>query len=200
MSIELVASSNINILGSASITLAIVSNCFCPADTLLDSSKQDIEQLLAMTQQATEDFGKLSANVNNIIGDKQFKKTLLSTADSVDKLSQNLNKIMDAADAEQTGKNLKIISENLAQISESVNSMTRDDKLKGQIASAVNNVNNGMVEVSTALEAVNCVSPTSPNQASDLKRIVEDTVVTTSNLRKFSDKLNKRFLLFRLLF
>ena len=185
---------NVNALSArSSVTLDKV-------DTLLDSSKQDIEQLLAMTQQATEDFGKLSANVNNIIGDKQFKKTLLSTADSVDKLSQNLNKIMDAADAEQTGKNLKIISENLAQISESVNSMTRDDKLKGQITSAITNVNNAMVEVSTALEAVNCVSPTSPNQASDLKRIVEDTVVTTSNLRKFSDKLNKRFLLFRLLF
>lgn len=185
---------NINALSArSSVTLDKV-------DTLLDSSKQDIEQLLAMTQQATDDFSKLSANVNNIIGDKQFKKTLLSTADSVDKLSKNLNKVMDAADAEQTGKNLKIISENLAQISESVNSMTRDDKLKGQITSAITNVNNAMIEVSTALEAVNCVSPSSPNQASDLKRIVEDTVVTTSNLRKFSDKLNKRFLLFRLLF
>lgn len=169
-------------------------------DALLDSSKSDIEQLLAMTQQATNDFSKLSANVNNIIGDKKFKTTLMSTTDSIDKLAKNLNKVMDAADAEQTGKNLKIISENLAQISESVNSMTKDDKLKNQITTAITNVNNAMVEVSTALEAVNCVSPSSPNQASDLKRIVEDTVVTTSNLRKFSDKLNKRFLLFRLLF
>lgn len=169
-------------------------------DALLDSSKADIEQLLAMTQQATNDFSRLSANVNNIIGDKQFKTTLMSTSESVDKLARNLNKVMDAADAEQTGKNLKIISENLAQISESVNSMTKDDKLKTQITSAITNVNNAMVEVTTALDAVNCVSPTSPNQASDLKRIVEDTVVTTSNLRKFSDKLNKRFLLFRLLF
>ena len=33
-------------------------------DALLDSSKSDIEQLLAMTQQATDDFSKLSANVN----------------------------------------------------------------------------------------------------------------------------------------
>ena len=169
-------------------------------DALLDSSKADIEQLLALTQQATDDFSKLSANVNNIIGDKQFKRTMMSTAESVDALSRNLNKVMDAADAEETGKNLKIISENLAQISASVNSMTKDDKLKGQITTAITNVNNAMVEVSTALDAVNCVSPNSPNQASDLKRIVEDTVVTTSNLRKFSDKLNKRFLLFRLMF
>ena len=169
-------------------------------DALLDSSKADIEQLLALTQQATDDFSKLSSNVNNIIGDKQFKRTMMSTAESVDALSRNLNKVMDAADAEETGKNLKIISENLAQISASVNSMTKDDKLKGQITTAITNVNNAMVEVSTALDAVNCVSPNSPNQASDLKRIVEDTVVTTSNLRKFSDKLNKRFLLFRLMF
>lgn len=57
-----------------------------------------------------------------------------------------------------------------------------------------------MVEVSTTLETVNSVNPATPNQASDLKKIVDDTVVTSSNLRKFSDKLNKRFLLFRLLF
>ena len=169
-------------------------------DALLDSSQADIEQLLAMTQQATDDFSKLSANVNNIIGDAHFKTRLMSTAESVDNLARNLNKVMDAADAEATGKNLKIIAENLSQISESVNSITKDDKLKNQITTAITNVNNAMAEVSTALETVNCVSPSSPNQASDLKRIVEDTVVTTANLRKFSDKLNKRFLLFRLLF
>lgn len=169
-------------------------------DELLDSSKSDIEQLLAMTQQATEDFSRLSANVNNIIGDKQFKSTLLSTADSVDRLSRNLNKVMDAADAETTGKNLKIISENLAQISQSVNSMTKDDRLKTQIETAITNVNCAMSEVATALDTVNKVNPSNPGQASDLQQIVSDTVVTTNNLRKFSDKLNKRFLLFRLLF
>lgn len=102
-------------------------------DALLDSSKSDIEQLLAMTQQATDDFSKLSANVNNIIGDKEFKTKLMSTADSIDHLSRNLNKVMDAADAEATGKNLKIIAQNLSQISESVNAMTSDDKLKNNL-------------------------------------------------------------------
>lgn len=185
---------NLNALTSrSSVTLDKVDN-------LLDASKGDIEQLLAMTQQATDDFNKLSANVNNIIGDKEFKTKLMSTADSVDHLSRNLNKVMDAADAEETGKNLKIIADNLAQISASVNSMTKDDKLKNQLTNAITNVNKAMVEVSTTLETVNCVNPATPNQASDLKKIVDDTVVTSSNLRKFSDKLNKRFLLFRLLF
>ena len=174
---------------------ARTSVTFDKVDALLDSSKADIEQLLAMTQQATDDFSKLSENVNNIIGDKEFKTKLMSTTDSVDALARNLNKVMDAADAEQTGKNIKIIAENLSQISESVNAITSDDKLKKQITCAITNVNNAMVEVSTALETVNNVNPSSPNQASDLKKIVDDTVVTTANLRKFSEKLNKRFLM-----
>jgi ABC-type transporter Mla subunit MlaD len=169
-------------------------------DALLASSKGDIEMLLAMTKQATNDFSKLSANVNAIIGDPQFKSTLLSTSDSIDKLAQNLNKVMDAADAEETGKNLKIISENLSQITASINAMTKDDKLKNELTTAVTNVNCAMAEVATALDTVNRVNPANPNQASDLQQIVKDTVVTTSNLRKFSDKLNKRFLLFRLMF
>jgi methyl-accepting chemotaxis protein len=169
-------------------------------DELLDSSKGDIEQLLNITKQATDDFSKLSNNINNIIGDSKFKSSILSTANSVDDLAKNLNKVMNAADAEQTGKNLKIISQNLAQISDSVNSMTKDDKLKNQITTAITNVNNAMSEVATTLDTVNKVNPTNANQASDLEQILKDTVATTSNLRKFSDKLNKRFLLFRLLF
>ena len=169
-------------------------------DALLESSKSDIDMLLAMTRQATNDFSKLSANLNTIIGDPQFKSTLLSTSNSIDKLAQNLNKVMDAADAEETGKNLKIISENLSQITASINAMTKDDKLKNELTTAVTNVNCAMAEVATALDTVNRVNPANPNQASDLQQIVKDTVVTTSNLRKFSDKLNKRFLLFRLMF
>lgn len=182
-----------NLTARSSITLDKVDN-------LLDSSQDDIKQLLEMTHQATNDFSKLSANINNLIGDPKFKTTVLSTADSIDKLSKNLNKIMDASDAEETGKNIKIIAQNLSQISTSINAMTSDGKLKAQLTSAITNANEAMAQMSQALEVVNCVNPSNPAQVSDLKLIVEDMVSTTANLKKFSDKLNKRFLLFRLLF
>ena len=169
-------------------------------DNLLDSSKDDIDRLLDMTEQATNDFSKLSANINKLIGDPKFKSTVISAADSVGKLSQNLNKIMDAADAEETGKNIKIITNNLAQISESVNAMTSDGKLKSELSSAITNINKAMAQMSIALETVNEVDPNNKQQASDLKIIIDDTVCITENLKKFSEKLNKRFLLFRLLF
>ncbi len=185
---------NLNILSSRS------SATMDKIDTLLDSSQEDIRQLLDMTHQATDDFNKLSENINNLIGDPQFKTTVLSTADSVGKLSQNLNKVMDSADAEVTGKNIKIITENLSQISTSVNSLTSNEKLKSDLISAIANVNSAMSEMSTALATVNRIEPTNKQQISDLQSIVDDMVVTTCNLKKFSEKLNKRFLLFRLLF
>ena len=167
-------------------------------DYLLDSSQDDINKLLDMTQQATNDFSKLSAN--NLIGDPKFKSTVVSAADSIGKLSKNLNKIMDAADAEETGKNIKIITANLAQISESVNAMTSDGKLKSELTSAITNINSAMAQMSIALETINAVDPNNKEQVSDLKVIIDDTVCITQNLKKFSEKLNKRFLLFRLLF
>ena len=52
-----------------------------------------------------------------------------------------------------------------------------------------------MCEVSKALATVN-----GKGEKESLKQIVNDTTETISNLKKFSEKLNKRFLLFRLMF
>ena len=178
-------------------------------DRVIEDLKTTIENVNKLSARSSDtldkvdsllDSSKLSNNINNLIGDPKFKSTVVSAADSVGKLSKNLNKIMDAADAEQTGKNIKIITQNLAQISESVNAMTSDGKLKSELSSAITNINSAMAQMSIALETVNNVDPNNKQQVSDLKIIVDDTVCITENLKKFSEKLNKRFLLFRLLF
>lgn len=183
---------NINSLtGQTSQTMTKLNN-------LIDDSSSDLRQLMVMMDKATTDFNMLSYNINNIIGDPQFKTTLMSTANSVDKLSQNLNKIIGNEDeAKQMAEDLKAIMHNVNEISGYVNSLTKDDQLKKDINRAVANVNTAMVEISTTLETVNKLTP---ENKSELQSIVEDTRVTTCNLRKFSEKLNKRFLLWRLMF
>ena len=54
-----------------------------------------------------------------------------------------------------------------------------------------------MVDISTTLNTVNKLTP---DKKTELQAIIEDTKETTCNLRKFSEKLNKRFLLWRLMF
>ena len=53
-----------------------------------------------------------------------------------------------------------------------------------------------MCEVSNTLETING----NDGDKESLKQIITDTSATLSNLKKFSEKLNKRFLLFRLMF
>lgn len=167
------------------------------AEKLIDSSKADLDQVMVMANGVTQNFNTVANNVNNIIGDEKFKPTLMSTATSVDKLAKNLNKVLDNTDSKQMASDLQAIVRNLNDISTYVSSMTKDEKLKSQLNQTVKNVNKAMGDLSNALELVNGMTP---DQKCQLQQIVSDTSVTTHNLKKFSEKLNKRFLLFRLMF
>lgn len=165
---------------------------------LLDDSKSDIEQLIVLMNQATNDFNKLSSNINGIIGDPQFKKSLYNTTASVDQLSKNLNKIMgNEKEAEQMAADIRTIAHNINEISAFVNTMTKDTKLKKQLTDTVDNANAAMIQINSTLSTMNQLTPENKTQ---LQTILEETSTTTCNLRKFSEKLNKRFLLFRLMF
>lgn len=165
---------------------------------LLDGSKGDLEKLITMADKATGDFHKLSEGLSPIVSDPQFKTKFYSTADSIDNLSKNLNKIMgNEQEAKQLAADMRATVHNMNEISKFVNSLTKDDQLKRDLTKTVNSVNNAMLDISNTLETVNQLTPENKTQ---LQQIVDDASVTTSNLKKFSDKLNKRFLLFRLMF
>ncbi len=167
-------------------------------DALVDSSKEDIDTLMAMLDQTSKDFNEMSTNINKIIGDPEFKTTMLSTANSLDKLAQNINKIIgNEAEAEQMASDIREIVQNVNEISGYVNGMTKNEQLKNDFTSAVSNANQAMINLNTALASVNKMTP---EKKTELQTIIEDTKVTTCNLRKFSEKLNKRFLLWRLMF
>ena len=167
------------------------------AEKLIDSSQEDIDQVLIMAKSVSTNFNKISVNINSIIGDEKFKPTFMSTADSLDKLAKNLNKILDNTDAKQMASDLQAIMKNLNDISSFVASSTKDEKLKKQLMDTINSVNKAMGDISNALELVNGMTP---QQKCQIQQIILDTSVTTHNLKKFSEKLNKRFLLFRLMF
>lgn len=167
------------------------------AEKLIESSRLDLSHMMVMVDDVSKNFNKVSNNVNDIIGDDKFKPTLMSTANAVTKLSNNLNKILDNTDAKQMATDIQCIVQNVNEITNNVSTMTKDEKLKSQLMNTVKSVNKAMNDISNALELVNTMTP---SQKCQLQQIVEDTSVTTHNLKKFSEKLNKRFLIFRLMF
>jgi hypothetical protein len=165
------------------------------AETLIDTSKNDIDAMIWMLTDATNNFNKLATNINGIVSDEKFKPTMYDTAEAISNLSKELTPIIGAVDAKAFAEDLNSIMSNVNEISDSVNKMTKDEKLKKKLSDSVDNLNVTMCEVSKALETVN-----GKGNHQNLKQIINDTSKTMSNLEKFSEKLNKRFLLFRLMF
>lgn len=176
---------------------AKASSTIDKAEKLIGSSKGDFDNLISLANEVGENINKVAENVNGIIGDEKFKPTFMSATDSIGKLAGNLSKILDNTDAKQLASDLQATVKNLNEITAFISSTTKDEKLKSQLASTVDNVNKAMKDISNALELVNSMTPA---QKCQVQQIIKDTAVTTRNLKKFSEKLNKRFLLFRLMF
>ena len=165
------------------------------AEKLIDTSRNDIDAMVWMMTDATNNFNKLATNINGIVSDEKFKPAMYETADAISSLSKSLAPIIGAVDAKEFASDLNSVMNNLNDISTAVNKMTKDEKLKKKFIDSVDNLNVTMCEVSKALETVN-----GKGDQDNLKQIVTDTADTVENLKKFSEKLNKRFLLFRLMF
>ena len=165
---------------------------------LIDDSKDDIKELIDLANHSAADFNALAGNINNIVGDPVFKKNIISATMSVEQMANNLNKIMgNEEEAQKLAEDIRTITNNLSEISTSVNKMTKDEQLKKDLQYTLASTNMALDNVNTTLSSLNKMTP---ENKTELDAILEDTKVTTCNLRKFSEKLNKRFLIFRLLF
>lgn len=167
------------------------------AEKLLDASQKDLDQMMAMMNSITKDFNKITNDVNTVIGDPKFKPVLYDTATSINRLSNNLSNVLEQTDSKVIAEDLTVIMTNVSDITTYVNNMTKDDKVKKELSTAVTNINKAMSDISSALEVVNSLPA---DKKKEVSCILSDVAVSTANLRKFSEKLNKRFLLFRLMF
>ena len=165
------------------------------AELLIDDSRKDLNSVMNMMNSVSNNFNTLSANVNGIISDPKFKPTMMQTANSLNGLACKLTPILGAVDAQKFAADLNTTMSNVAEISNSVNRMSNDTKLKNNLLCPIDNVNRALCNISNTLEVVNSTKDTN-----NIKQVMEDTAATVHNLKTFSEKLNKRFLIFRLLF
>ena len=165
------------------------------AEKLIETSKNDIDAIVWMMTDATNNFNRLATNINGVVADERFKPAMFETAEAISMMSKKLSPIIGAVNSKEFAEDLNSMMSNLNDISTSVNQMTKDENLKEKVVTSVDNLNITLCEVAKALEAVN-----GKGDKENLKQIMADTTTTVANLKKFSEKLNKRFLLFRLLF
>ena len=167
------------------------------AQILIDSSKDELEDVLGQSNKLISKLIVLTDSLNEITNDDELKNSIVETTKSVGELSKNVNTLLEDKKTKEIITNVDEISRNLADISSYVNEFTKDDKLKKDISSTISNMNKISANINKTLNNLNNADPC---EKANISSIISDTVVTSRNLRKFSEKLNKRFLLFRLMF
>lgn len=170
---------------------------FEKASLLIDTTRQELETTMNSVNGLTNRVIAMTDNINTLLGDKDFKDQIMSTTAHIERLSINVNNLLEDEKTKQTLDNINAISKNINDISLFVNNMSQDEALKTKLSTTVDNFNNALVQLDTTLSTVNTITEDDKDL---LKNTINDTYETSKNLRKFSEKLNKHFLIFRLLF
>ena len=96
------------------------------ATILIDSSKKEIETLIAQSDDLIKSLTKLSDNINAIISDETLKNDVVSSIKSVGKMSENINKILEDSQTEEIIANSNETMRNLSEITSYINEYTKD--------------------------------------------------------------------------
>ena len=166
------------------------------AQELIDLSKAELEILSEKANTLADNLIAVSDNINKIAGDKEFIENVSNTAKSVTRLSNNISDLMEDPQTKSTLKNIEVTSKNIAELSTFVNDMSKDAQLKQYLKESVSKLNNALDKLCVTLDTINYAT----EDKEKIKATIDDLSETSANVRKFSEKLNKRFLIFRLLF
>ncbi len=167
------------------------------ADALLDESRNELNTMLSQSNVLINKLITLSDNINHFASDKELQGNLSTTMASVGKLSDNLNTLMEDKNTKDIMSNLNEISKNIADISVYVNEFTDDENVKKDLKSTLSGLNQAIAGINQSLAKTGDLCD---SEKLSVSSALSDSVVTARNLRQFSEKLNKRFLLFRLMF
>jgi len=173
------------------------SNVMDQASEILASSKDDITKLISLSTRLSGNMIVLTDNLNNVIGDKRFKTSLISTSQSIQKSSEEISKLLTNSKLQESLVNINTTTKDLSEIVKYVNDMTKDEEFNNKLSSTLTNLDTSITQLSQVLDTVNELTT---DEKSNIKEIINNSKVISKDMKKFSNKLNKRFLLLRLLF
>jgi len=189
-----------NLKGSVDNIRILTSNANTTLDKariMIDANMKDIESLISQSEVLVKSLTKLSDNVNDIVSDETLKKDVITSIKSVGQMSDNINRLLEDSKTEEILSNVADITNNVNDISRYVDEFASDKKVRDDMTNTLSNMANITEQVS---KLINDYNKLEDNEKLKLKSTVKDVLIITRNLKKFSEKLNKRFLLFRLMF
>ncbi|HSA06239.1 MAG TPA: MlaD family protein [Candidatus Gastranaerophilales bacterium] len=164
---------------------------------IVDSSKEDIRNLIASATQLSENMNILTQNANEIVDDPVFKDCLLSLAGSIKTTSDEFSALLKDSKLQDSLVNINSTTKDVSEIADYVNALTKDQEFGRTVEESVTNLNDMMIKLSRIADSVDELTV---EEKANIKEIINNSSEASKDLKKFSKKLNQRFLLLRLLF
>jgi ABC-type transporter Mla subunit MlaD len=167
------------------------------ADALFKTMQRDLTIVVDSTETLTKNLNQLSANINTLIDDPKLRGELTQTVANINQASQQLTTLLADPNLQATLSNANLLSADLAVASKGLKQVLASQGNQQQLETSLKLLTQNLETLSKVLGQVEAAT----NDDEDtLKELIEDTRDTAGNLKQFSEKLNGRFLLWRLLF
>ena len=173
------------------------SNIADKVSDILNSTKDDITQLIALSTKFSENMIVLTDSLNEVVGDEEFKGSLISTIQSMQKASDEVSNLLTDSKLQDSLVNLNATSKDVAEIVKYVNNLTKDDEFNNKIDGTITNLNDSAKKLSVFLDTANELTTEEKDR---IKKILLNSEDISEDMKDFSKKLNQRFLLLRLMF
>ncbi len=164
---------------------------------IVDSSRDDIKMLISSATRLSENMIVLSESANELLTDSGFKENLITTAESIKDMSREISVLIEDSKVQESLLNINSTTNDVSEIARYVNDLTKDKEFSRNVETTVVNLNDMMIKLSAIAESIDELTV---EEKDKIKEIIHNSADASRDIKKFSDKLNQRFLLLRLLF
>ncbi len=164
---------------------------------IVDSSQEDIKMLISSATRLSENMNNLSQSANEILSDSRFKESLIATAYSIQTMSEEFSVLLSESKLQDSLLNINTTTEDVSEIAQYVNDLTKNEEFHQSVETTVVNLNDMMKKLSRIAESIDELTV---EEKDKIKELINNSTEASRDIKKFSDKLNQRFLLLRLLF
>lgn len=184
-------------LRNTKILTARATDVLDEANILIHESKGELGRLVDSSTKLSDNIIEISDNINAIIGDPQLRSDIIETVHTIKQSMDELNEIISDPNLKETIAMTKETTKNVSELVAYLKDAANNEELKQRLDRALTNLNTSLDKLNVLLERTDDLTA---SQEENIKKVIEDSQEISTNMKKFSKKLNKHFLLFRLLF
>ncbi len=167
------------------------------ANALFQTTRQDLDRLVGVSEQLAQNVSEVSKNINDIIGDPKLKGEMTSTIASLRESSNAMRQLLNDPALKETIYATRDTSKNANELMTTLRNTAQDKDLQERMSRITVQLDSSLNKLDSVLTNVDELTD---DKDATLKGILEDTRETAKNMKKLSGKFSGHFTLFKLLF